>query len=193
MWALQACPPNGTPPAGGLCISYSAALLDPAYWVGNIEYLVGHVHQVDIDKQDPRYVLVYDVPDGEGGRAVLRWDSSDGRVDEVEVAPGGYDRPMWFFTSRGAYEFQVHIRGNPNTTRDDPRSKDESVTSDVREYILHVGAESDLGVEATVEPALEPETPPWTPATTLPSRLPPATPAQTRRPAPRWTSPCRRD
>jgi len=152
VWMLQACPPNGTPPAGGLCISYSAALLDPAYWDGDIEYLVGHVHQVDIDKQDPRYVLVYDVPDGEAGQPDLRWDSSDGRVDQVQVAPGGYDRPMWFFTSRGAYEFQVHIRGNPDTTRDDPRSKDESVTSDVREYILHVGAESDLGVEATVTP-----------------------------------------
>ena len=152
VWVLEACPPNGTPPDGGLCISYSAALLDPAYWEGNIQYQVGHVHQVDTDKQDRRYVLVYDASDD---RRVLRWDSSDGRVDTVPVAPGGYDRPKWFFTSRGAYEFQVHIEGYPDTTRNNPRSKDPSVTSDVREYILHVGAESDLGVTASVEPALE--------------------------------------
>ena len=149
VWVLEACPPNGTPPDGGLCISYSAALLDPDYWNDNILYLVGHVHQVDIDKQDQRYVLVYDVT---GDRPVLRWDSSDGRLDTVPVAPGGYDRPKWFFTSRGAYEFQVHITGNPNTTRSDARSKDPSVTSDVRTYILHVGAESDLGVAMTVTP-----------------------------------------
>ena len=139
VWVLQACPPNGSPPAGGLCISYSAALLDPAYWVGDIEYLVGHVHHVDIDKQDPGYMLVYDLPDGEGGRADLRWDSSNAIFDQVAVSPGEYDRPMWFFTSRGAYEFQVHIRGNPNTTRDDPRSKDDSVTSAAQRYTLHVG------------------------------------------------------
>ena len=152
VWVLPACPPIGSPPAGGLCISYSAALLNPAQWNDNIEYLVGHVHQVDIDKQDQRYVLVYDLPNGEAGQAALRWDSSNAEFDEVDVAPGGYDRPMWFFTSRGAYEFQVHIRGKPNTNADAPLSKDPSVTSDVREYILHVGAEADLSATLELTP-----------------------------------------
>ena len=147
VWVLPACPPNG-PASNGLCISFSAALLNSADWNGNIEYIVTHVHQVDIDKQDRRYVLAYDVPDGEAGRAVLRWDSSDQDTDKVYVAPGGYDRPMWFFPSRGAYEFQVYIRGNPNTTI----SKDASVTSDLREYILHVGAEANVGVGMQVTP-----------------------------------------
>ena len=156
VWVLPACPPNG-PSDSNLCISYSAALLNPDDWAEDtsIEFIVTHVHQVDIDRQDRRYVLVYDVPDGEGGRADLRWYSANQDVNQVLVAPGGYDRPMWLFPSRGAYEFQVFIKGHPNTKKSDPVSKDESVTSDFRRYILHVGAESDLGVAMTVEPALE--------------------------------------
>ena len=154
VWALPACPPDSTS-TGSLCLSFSAALLDPSDWDGNIQYLLGHVHQIDIDKQDPRYTLVYDVPvGGATGELTPLWDSSNAQFFVTEVAPGEYDRPTWFFTSRGTYEFQVHIRGNPNTSKDDPVSKDESVTSDVREYIIHVGAESDLGVTTSVEPAL---------------------------------------
>ncbi|MYE54118.1 MAG: DUF11 domain-containing protein [Chloroflexi bacterium] len=152
VWVLPACPPDGDPSGVGLCISYSAALLNSADWNGNIEYIVTHVHQVDIDKQDRRYVLAYDLPDGEAGRADLRWYSADEQTDTVNVAPGGYDRPMWFFPSRGAYEFQVYIRGNPNTSKSDPISKDDSVTSDLREYIVHVGAEADLGAAIRMTP-----------------------------------------
>ena len=149
VWVLPACPPNGDPSEVGLCVSYSAALLNPADWNGNIEYIVTHVHQVDIDKQDRRYVLAYDVPEaGATGEPVLRWDSSDQETDKVYVAPGEYDRPMWFFPSRGAYEFQVYIRGNPNDTI----SNDDSVTSDLREYIVHVGAEADLSATVNVTP-----------------------------------------
>ncbi len=51
----------------------------------------------------------------------------------------------------------MHIRGNPNhaTKRSDglkPISPDDSVTSDMRTYIIHVVAEADLGVTATVTP-----------------------------------------
>ena len=146
VWALPACPDS--PTTGGLCISFSAALLNSADWDGNIQYIVTHVHQVDIDKQDRRYVLAYDGPES---RPVLRWYSADQQTDTVPVAPGKYDRPMWFFPSRGAYEFQVYIRGNPLDTI----SNDESVTSDLREYIVHVGAEADLGLSVSVEPDLD--------------------------------------
>ena len=150
MWVLPACPPKG-PATNDLCISYSAALLNPADWNGNIEYIVTHVHQVDIDKQDRRYVLAYDVPEaGSTDRPELRWYSADQDTDQVYVAPGGYDRPMWFFPSRGAYEFQVYIRGNPNRKKSNPISPDPSVTSDFRMYILHVGAEADLSATMAV-------------------------------------------
>ncbi len=50
------------------------------------------------------------------------------------------------------------IRGNPEQDSTalgglDPISKDASVTSDVREYFFHVGAETDLGVSVTTVPA----------------------------------------
>ena len=143
VWALPACPPEGTPATNGLCLSFSAALLNAADWTDSIVYRVHHVHQIDIDKQDPRYVLAYD---GVSGRNQLRWDSSNANFSNMLVPAGGYDRPMWFFTDRGTYEFQVNITGNPNQAQNPPVSKDASVTSDVREYILHVGAEADLGI-----------------------------------------------
>ncbi len=153
VWALPACPDS--PATTPLCLSFSAALLNDADWDGVIVYHVDHVHQTDIDKQDPRYALVYDVTD-DGN--VIRWDSSDARHSQMLVPAGGYDRPMWFFTSRGAYQFQVHITGV--TEQDstelgglDPISEDLSVNSDVREYTIHVGAEADLGVTATMTPA----------------------------------------
>ena len=153
VWALPACPASGSLTASDLCISFSAALLRSEDWNGTIDYLVNHVHQIDIDKQDPRYVLVYDVPKVDDVPPYKpRWNSSDARRSKVSVAPGGYDRPMWFFTDRGAYEFQVHIQGYPDTSEINPTSGDGSVTSDVREYILHVGAEADLGVAMTVTP-----------------------------------------
>ena len=154
VWALPACPPDGDPSDVGLCLSFSAALLNDVDWDGNIEFIVTHVHQVDIDKQDRRYVLVYDGPaPGTTGDPDLRWYSADQDEDTVNVAAGGYDRPMWFFPSRGAYEFQVYIRGNPDTTKSNPIATEVSVTSDERNYILHVGAEADLGVGVFVEPA----------------------------------------
>ena len=153
VWALPACPDS--PTTDGLCLSFSAALLNSADWKAEskIEYHLDHVHQIDIDKQDPRYTLAYDIPAG-GATSALEaiWDSSDAKVAVMKVTPGEYDRPTWFFTDRGTYELQVHIRGEPNTTKDDPVSSDESVTSDVREYILHVGAEADLGVTTVVAP-----------------------------------------
>lgn len=153
VWVLPACPPDG-PASNGLCLSFSAALLNPADWKANtsIVFHVDHVHQVDIDKQDPRYVVVYNVPEDGATRAgVPLWNSSDARRSEVPVAPGEYNRPMWFFTDRGTYEFQVHIQGTTNQDAN-PISKDESVTSDVREYIIHVGAEANLGVEIEMTP-----------------------------------------
>ncbi len=155
VWMLPACPPDGDPSAVGLCISLSATLLNPADWDGDVEFTLDHVHQIDIDKQDPRYVLAYDVPASDAtSRLTPLWNSSDVREAQLPVAPGGYHRPTWFFTDRGTYEFQVHITGAPDDTKAserpdglDPVSTEPSVSSDVREYIIHVGAEADLSVE----------------------------------------------
>ncbi len=67
VWALPACPPEGTPASNDLCITFSAALLNPLDWTDLnekdgfvVEYLLDHVHQTDIDRQDPRYTLAYE-------------------------------------------------------------------------------------------------------------------------------------
>jgi len=161
VWALPACPPDGSSEHVDLCLSFSAALLNKGDWIGiddqgngGIVYHLDHVHQLDIDRQDPRYVLVYDAP-GEGGPMEEEqplWNSFDASVSKVHVSPGGYNRPMWFFTSPGTYEFQVHITGYPNRTHDNPISQEPSVNDDQRTYILHVGAESDVGVTVTATP-----------------------------------------
>ena len=160
VWVLPACPDS--PTTSGLCLSFSAALLNPNDWKAGtkIEYHLDHVHQTDIDKQDPRYTLAYDIPAGGAtGKLDAIWDSSDAKVAVMGVVPGEYDRPTWFFTDRGTYELQVHIRGEPNLTPAsertdglDPVGKEASVTSDVREYILHVGAEADLSATMAVTP-----------------------------------------
>ena len=153
VWALPACPPEEDDPFVPMCLSISAALLNQEDWVtaddqgfGKIDYLLDHVHQIDIDKQDPRYVLAYD-------GVFVRWDSSDVREANISVAPGEYENLKFFFTDRGTYQFQVHIGGYPeNKQHADPLSEDESVSSDMRTYIIHVGAEADLGVAATATP-----------------------------------------
>ena len=153
VWALRGCPPDG-PSDSVMCLSFSAALLNSADWDGNIVYHLDHAHQTDIDKQDPRYTLAYEEPAaGAAGKETPLWDSSDAQVATMSVAAGGYERPMWFFTSRGTYELQVHITGNPDHTIKNPIAPENSVSSDVREYIIHVGAEADLGVSVSVTAA----------------------------------------
>ncbi len=160
VWRLPGCPPEG-PSDSVMCLSFSAALLNDADWNGNIVYHVDHVHQIDIDKQDPRYTLAYEEPAaGATGKNDAIWNSHNARVAMMNVAPGGYEQPMWFFTSRGTYEFQVHITGMPEKKPAvlgnlKPVADEDSVSSDVREYIVHVGAEADLSVGVTAEPDLE--------------------------------------
>ena len=123
VWALPACPPDGTPATGGLCLSFSAALLNPADWGdgddevkgdGKVEFHVDHVHQLDTGGQGRRYVLAYDV---HGDSATLPYapviDSRNADHGGVELTPGEYERPIWFFTRSGKYEFQMHVTGKP--------------------------------------------------------------------------------
>lgn len=169
VWMVPACPPDGSPGADELCLAFSAALLNPLDWSdpdtgepanATVQYLIDHVHQIDIDEQDPRYVLVFDVPD-ETTEAPYKavWDTSNADQNVMTVAPGQYERPMWFFTSPGTFEFQVHIKGHPYTKATDPVSHDVAVTSDVREYTFHVGPMADLGVEVSAAEASTGEAP----------------------------------
>ena len=163
IWVLPACPPDGTAGDDDLCISYSATLLNPTDWVdasgadgGAVDFFLDHVHQIDIDEQDKRYVLVYDAPESDATdetEYTAKWNTFNLDHNVISVMPGKYERPMWFFTSPGTYEFQVHVKGHPRAGGVDPETGETSVSGDVREYILHVGAEADLGVTMEVAPA----------------------------------------
>ena len=155
VWVLPACPTDGST-FSGLCLSFSAALLNPEDWKEGtkIRYSLDHVHQIDTNVQEPRYTLAYDHAADAVPPFTAVWDTGHGSPDKIKVNPGGYERPVWIFTDRGTYELQVHIRGYPKTTLANPTSDDTSVTSDQRKYIIHVGAEADLGATMTVQPAL---------------------------------------
>ena len=166
VWVLPACPDDSNLAADELCLSFSATLLDPADWTTatgsgdpTVEFLLDHVHQVDIDRQDQRYVLTYDVPASvPSSDQDPIWNTADLDDNKTAVVVGTYERPTWFFTSPGTYEFQTHVNGHPNQDKNrpdghDPVSSETSVTGDVREYILHVGLLADLSVGVTAEPA----------------------------------------
>ncbi len=165
VWVLPACPPDG-PSSSSLCMSFAATLLDSADWgipddkvstPGPVEFDIDHAHQHDVGEQGGRYVLAYDAPEaGDTSAQTAIWDTSDADRNAMSVSPGGYERPLWFFTRAGRYEFQVHVKGHPEHTRTDsltPVSKDRAVTSDVREYFFHVGLMADLSIAKTVAPA----------------------------------------
>ena len=161
VWVVPACPDDSNLAADELCLSFSATLLDPADWTtasgsgdATVEFLLDHVHQVDIDRQDQRYVLTYDVPaSGATSDQDPIWNTADLDENKTAVVVGTYERPTWFFTSPGTYEFQTHVNGHPNQGTTQPVSSETSVTGDVREYILHVGLLADLSVGVTAEPA----------------------------------------
>ena len=152
VWVLPPCPTfANSSAAGDLCLRFSTVLLKSADWDGNIKFHLDHVHQVDIDRQEPRYTLAYDIRPGaipapSGFQPV--WNSENVNEPQMEVAPGRYKNPTWILTSRGTYDLQVHITGDPSSAL----TTETSVSSDQRKYILHVGAEADLGVAMTVTP-----------------------------------------
>ena len=170
VWALPACPDGLL--TNSLCLGFSADLLNPEDW-GNaveegavsgdrkVQFQIDHAHQLDIGEQGGRHVLAYDVPDADAsGPYTAVWDTSNADRNKMQVLPGEYEHPIWFFTGAGSYEFQVHVKGHPDRApRSDgqpPVSPDITVTSDVQEYIFHVGLLADLDVAVTVEPALDP-------------------------------------
>ena len=163
VWALPACPDGALP--GSLCLGFSAELLNPEDWGtpndeasggGNVQFRLIHTHQHDVGEQGGRYVLAYRSPDADAGAAPkLIWDTSDADQNVMEVVSGGSEHPTWFFTSAGRYEFQVYADGYPEVDRTgglEPVSADPSVSSDVREYFVHVGLLADLSVTTTVTP-----------------------------------------
>ena len=163
VWVLPACPDGAL--TESLCIAFSADLLNPEDWgiykdnaavPGPVQFQVDHAHQHDVGEQGGRYVLAYHDAAGQAGPYNAIWDTSDLDLNLMDVLPGEYENPIWFFTRAGRYEFQVHVEGHPEHTQPDgvdPISTDDTVTSDVREYFFHVGLMAGLSVGVTAEAA----------------------------------------
>ena len=164
VWELPACPPDGSSDSV-MCLMFSAALLNPKDWGdldntvkgdGKVEFHIDHVHQLDTGGQGRRYVLAYDVPSPSTSvpyAAII--NSSNANHGGVEVTPGEYERPDLLFTRTGKYEFQMHVTGHPEREPAGNRSAvspDPAVSSDVREYLFHVGLMADLSVDLTAVP-----------------------------------------
>ena len=165
VWVLPACP-DGAPANNGLCLGFSADLLNPKDWDdpdttavgdGKVQFHIDHVHQLDTGGQGRRYVLAYRaLGSGPGARYAQVINSSNANHGALEVRPGEYEHPIWFFTRTGRYEFQMHVTGHPESHPTGGRSAvspDAAVSSDVREYIVHVGLMADLSVTTTMTPA----------------------------------------
>ena len=155
VWVLPPCPHLGNVAAvGDLCLSFSSVLLKSADWKPNtkIKFHLDHVHQKDLDRQLPRYTLAYDVRPGSvaaPGGFHPEWNSRNANIAVMGVTPNRYEHPTWILTSRGTYDLQVHITGEPSSALG---VAEPSVNSDQQKYILHVGAEADLGVAIRATP-----------------------------------------
>ena len=157
VWMLPACPVGAL--TNELCIGFSAELLEPKDWgilkddaaaYGKVQFKIPHLHLLDVQEQDDRYLLAYHAPGaGDSGPYTPGWNTLDpADKNVIQVSPGQYERSVWFFTRAGRYELEAYVEGYPEKDREGwtPVSGDDSVTSDFRQYIFHVGPMADLGV-----------------------------------------------
>ena len=150
-----------------LYFGFSAGLLDPADW-GRSTVPGGVVPETGIDGNPVQYefeALHLNVkPDDRGTMLVsrasqfnrddLRWNADNPDTNEAQVVPGEYEHRWWAFTKPGTYTLDVHVKGHPirGPERLLPETSDrETVTSEVREYRIHVGDLADLTVDVTTD------------------------------------------
>ncbi len=155
IWVMTECPEDRAPDPGQLCLGFSAGLLDPYYWTDDLQYEFEFEDEPEsISVPDRGDVFVFyprdEAPPSERGKAT--WKTTDADTNALLVTPGHYTHRMWAFTKPGTYRLQVHAKGHPSDalkaqmTRLD-RNDLNTVTSEVRTYILHVGSLADLFVD----------------------------------------------
>ncbi len=139
VWVLPGC---DTTPAPSFCLGFSAGLLQPDDWDGDIQYEFESIREPGHAVQGRGEVYVFEV---ENNVPAMIWRTDDADTNELRLAPGTYDHGYWAFTAPGTYEFAVHVKGHPNQERPggpittaDPGAA--TVTSEVRRYTFHVGS-----------------------------------------------------
>ena len=136
VWILPGC---RTTPAPPFCLSFSAGLLQPADWNGDVSYELEAIRHRNRGHQAlvPANFFVFYVERGTPG---IKWRTDYADTNVYKVTPGTYEHPYWAFTAPGTYELQVQVKGRPNLARTGgPLTRASTVTSEVRRYTFHVG------------------------------------------------------
>ena len=136
VWILPGC---RTTPAPPFCLSFSAGLLHPDDWNGDVQYKLVSIRHRNRGHQAlvPANFFVFYVERGTPG---IKWRTDEADTNAYQITPGTYEHPYWAFTAPGTYELQVQVTGHPNPARTGgPLTRAETVTSEVRRYTVHVG------------------------------------------------------
>ena len=129
-------------------IGFSAALLRPADWDGEIKWNYETLREPEVAPGDRGVVLVTADPTFR----VNDWDSGNPDVRLVSATPGEYEHRSWAFTKPGTYVLRVHARGTPRVGNS-LGIENESVTSDISHYTFHAGSLADLNVAVSADNA----------------------------------------
>ena len=144
VWVVPACEEGETPTRNDaldppFCLGFSAGLLNPGHWNGDVQYEVQAVRQPGHATGDGwGDFFVFHVENGTPN-VIWRTDAADTNV--YPITPGTYDHAFWAFTKPGTYQIQVQAKGRPNSAPSvgDPLISATTVTSLVRTYTFHVG------------------------------------------------------
>ena len=150
VWTLPECPHDAAEDPGSvdLCLGFSAALLNPADWEGDIRFEFEAIREPGIDPQNRGAVFLFE-DDESGGNAppTVIWDTFRVNTNQLEVTPGSYAHGNWAFTRPGTYVLSVQVKGRLDKQGSIGRTtRSETVTSLVRYYTFHVGLLADLSV-----------------------------------------------
>ena len=147
VWVVPACEEDETPTRNDdldppFCMGFSAGLLDPGDWNGDVQYEFESIREPGHATQGWGDFFVFHV---ENGTPNIIWRTDEADTNVYAITPGTYDHAFWAFTQPGTYVFQIQVKGHPNapSINFEPVIEAETVTSEVRRYTFHVG---DLAV-----------------------------------------------
>ncbi len=137
VWVVPACHEDETPTRTALdppfCLGFSAGLLDPEDWNGDVQYEFEAIRQPGHSTGDDwGDFFVFHVENGTPN-VIWRTDAADTNV--YPITPGTYDHVFWAFTKPGTYVFHVQVKGRPRNSL----IQATTVTSEVERYTFHVG------------------------------------------------------
>lgn len=161
IWVMPECPEGHPPAAGQLCLGFSGGLLHQTYWEGDIQYEFEHETEADdinlVDEGDAFvFIGLDDAPRDER----LTWTTTNQDANVLPIAPGEYTHRYWAFTKPGTYRFDVHAKARPSKVLTDQMTRPDAqnlgtLTSEVRQYRIHVGEMADQSVTLGIRAANE--------------------------------------